>query len=242
MTKIPEPKNWGTFRIEPFSDYISRWPKDLAHIPDSVIETWIHRHWPQFQQWAPLRPIEWTYEFRCMKAEEILAISHVNQWMKTLAYWGEDLCEGRNRKSTWLGNYMLEVGTTPSPMIVALNAGGWTHPRERGNPNLHEPYQLIEGHMRLAYLQAMIRRSHFALQHCHDVILVTLPSNCRPSRLQQFGGGIGMTGFAMLTPVSTLRFRRPLNHRWQVSLNSLGGTIIVGGGGGEPAFPRPVAA
>jgi hypothetical protein len=59
-------------------------------------------------------------------------------------------------------------------MIIAQEAGGWLHPREHGR-HMQEPLQLIEGHMRLAYLQSLIRRSHSSVRPVHQVVLATLP-------------------------------------------------------------------
>ena len=174
MPRLPAPRNWGTFQVEPFAEYRLRWPKKYSKVPDEVIETWIYRHWREFQAWLPLLPLDWKYEIVSMKSEEILTVGHVGEWMTTLKYWGDDLLDGRQRKITWLGRFMLQQGTTPSPIIVARNAGAWDHPREHANP-MREPLQLIEGHMRLAYLQALIRRTHPSVQASHKVVIATLP-------------------------------------------------------------------
>ena len=57
---IPAPRDWGTFDVEPFDQYRVRWPKKYNNVPDVVIETWIHRHWREFQAWLPLRPLDWN--------------------------------------------------------------------------------------------------------------------------------------------------------------------------------------
>ncbi len=173
--RLPAPRKWGSFDVEPFSSYRQRWPSKYAAVPDTVLENWVHRHWRDFQRWLPLSPLEWQYESRMMTNEEIMSVRHVGDWLKTLDGWGDDLFEGRMRKTTWLGRYLLENGTTPAPIIVASNAGSWAHPREHGHPLMCEPYQLIEGHLRLAYLRGMIRRSHSKLRPSHEVIVATLP-------------------------------------------------------------------
>lgn len=178
MIKVPKPKNFSSLDVESFKDYRARLPIEFDVVPDSVIESWIYRHWPEFQEWLSLRPFEWKYKLMSMPSTEILRISHVSDWPTTLQYWGDDLIDGPFRKDTWLGKYMLEHGTTPIPMIVAMNAGGWGHPRE-GWLAMQEPHQIIEGHMRLAYLQAMIRRNHTTLAAAHEVIVAELPLNNR---------------------------------------------------------------
>ncbi|PHV23779.1 hypothetical protein CSQ92_12775 [Janthinobacterium sp. BJB446] len=151
-----------------------RWPAQVAHVPEVVIETWIYRHWNDFQAWLPLEPLSWEYEVATLSSEEILRIGHVKDWPKILEGWGDQLFNDKHRMNTWLGRHMLDSGTTPAPIIIALNAGAHMHPRERRN--MCTPYQLIEGHLRLAYLQAMIRRPHEKLQLSHTVIIATLPA------------------------------------------------------------------
>jgi len=166
------PLNRGTLNVEPFAAYMDRWPTCYAHVPEAVIETWIYRHWPEFQLWQSLHPLSWEYELTTMSNDEIMSVSHVKDWPKTLTDWGDDLFDGPFRKNTWLGRHMLKNGTTPAPIIVARDASAWTHPRER--VHMAAPNQLIEGHMRLAYLQAMIRRKHENLRSLHTVIVARL--------------------------------------------------------------------
>lgn len=176
MPEIPKPIGYGTFEIEPFEAYRARLPVDFDRVPDPVIEHWIYRHWSDFQAWLPLRPLEWYYVLVSLPSAEIGQISHVDDWPDTLRYWGDDLLDGTRRKNTWLGKYMLTQGTTPAPMIIAANAASYEHPRESGFA-MAAPYQIIEGHMRLAYLQALIRREHPTVKNSHDVFLVELPPN-----------------------------------------------------------------
>lgn len=176
MPKIPKPIGYGSFEVEPFEAYRARLPVDFGRVPDPVIETWIYRHWSDFQAWLPLRPLEWHYALVSMPSAEVRRISHVDDWPDTLEYWGDDLLDGGFRKNTWLGRYMLAQGTTPAPMIVAANAASYEHPQESGF-TMAEPYQIIEGHMRLAYLQALIRREHPTVKNNHEVFLVELPPN-----------------------------------------------------------------
>lgn len=176
MSRLPTPRNWGTFEVESFAEYRTRWPTKYSNIPDEVIETWIYRHWREFQSWLVLNPLDWKYEIVSMTSAEVLTIGHVRDWMNTLRFWGDDLLEGKHRESTWLGKFMLDQGTTPSPIIVAKDAGNWAHPREQG-VTMFEPLQLVEGHLRLAYLQALIRRSHPTVQPTHKVVVAKLPAN-----------------------------------------------------------------
>ncbi len=172
---LPEPINWGNFDVEPFESYLLRWPNEYRHVHRVIIETWVYRHWSDFQAWLPLHPMSWHYDTASMSNDEILTISHIGDWPQILQYWGDDLLNGTLRRKTWLGCYMLENGTAPAPIIVAKQAGQFFHPRERGE-RMVEPYQIIEGHMRLAYLQAMIRKSYSTLSARHSVIVATIPN------------------------------------------------------------------
>jgi hypothetical protein len=177
QAKIRPPKKWREpSKVEPLSSYLSSWPSEYSNVPAVVIETWIYRHWSEFQEWLPLNPLEWQYEPVTLSNDEIMTIRYpAGKYAKTLESWGNDLISGQDRKSTRLGKYMLESGTTPAPIIVAKNAGNWAHPREHGLL-MCEPLQIIEGHMRMAYLQGMIRFNHVSLKASHQVIMATLPN------------------------------------------------------------------
>jgi hypothetical protein len=176
VATIPEPTILGESDVEPFETYFERWPIEYGHVPSGVVETWVYRHWRDFQRWLPLQPLHWAYELEQMTSTDILTIGHVGSWPETLKYWGDDLFEGKSRRATWLGRTMLDIGTTPAPIIVARNAGRYSHPREANAPFV-EPYQLIEGHMRLAYLKGMIRHGHPQLRSYHEVFVATLPTD-----------------------------------------------------------------
>lgn len=173
--KIPKPHNWGSHNVESFKAYRRRWPANLDHVPNVVIETWIYRHWREFQAWLPLNPLAWVYRLSDFDCDEIMSIGHVGDWTGTLRYWGDDLLDGHHRKTTRLGRFMLAQGTFPAPIIVAENAGEYFHPREGDHLQMFEPHQIVEGHMRLAYLQALVRRQYPSLKQSHSVIVATLP-------------------------------------------------------------------
>jgi hypothetical protein len=167
-------KGYGDFEVESFDDYYARWPNELSNFPRCVAENWVYRHWSDFEHLWLDRKIE-LFEFVqvALTNTEIMAIGHVGDWLETLDYWGDELFRNKMRQETWLAKYMLEHGTSPAPIIVAPDAVGLEHPR--GLP-MH-PNQLIEGHMRLAYLRGMIRHHHPALKPSHLVWHVSLPNN-----------------------------------------------------------------
>ena len=69
--------------------------------------------------------------------------------------------------------FMMKSGTFPVPIIVAHNAGNQLHHKSFNGEFMLEPYHLIEGNRRLAFLRAMIQKGHEKLQEKHKVWLVT---------------------------------------------------------------------
>lgn len=120
-----------------------------------------------------MNPFDWEYRPMEMTSAEVMSIFHVKDWPETLMGWGDWLFDDPRRRKTWLAKRMLEIGTTPAPIIVAVNSGSFVHPRE--HYKMVAPYQLVEGHMRLAYLHSMIRRGYEGTQPKHAVVLVAIP-------------------------------------------------------------------
>ncbi len=174
---FPLVKNYDSLSPELFENYYQKWPQALNHIPKEVVETWIYRHWSDFKDWLPLQPESWGYELCEFTNEQIMEIGHVNNWPLQFRSWGRELLQGQHRKTTWLGKYMLEQGTTPTSIIVGKNFGFFSHPIECGDQQMKEPYQLIEGHMRLSYLMGMISEGHSNLTEKHKVWVATYPQN-----------------------------------------------------------------
>ncbi|WP_261370028.1 hypothetical protein [Lysobacter antibioticus] len=170
---VPAVRGYGGHNPESFDDYYKRWPAELSNFPRCVVENWVHRHWQDFESLWLNRSIElFSFEQVSLGNSQVMEIEHTATWLKTLDCWSDGLFKNKARQETWLGKYMLENGTTPAPMIIAPDASGLKHPR--GWP-MHKN-QLIEGHMRLAYLRGMIRRSHPTLKSAHIVWHVSMPS------------------------------------------------------------------
>lgn len=176
---VPVVRDFGLPGVESFDQYFSRWPQELRNFPRDVVENWVYRHWHDFDRYWLDRDIL-RFEFRLIELtnSEVMGIGHFKGWIQTLDYWGDELFRSASRKATWLAKSMLEYGTTPAPIIVAHQASGLHHPM--GAP-MHDT-QLIEGHLRLAYLRGMIRHEHPSLREQHDVWTVCLPTSsfCRP--------------------------------------------------------------
>jgi hypothetical protein len=169
--EIPPVKRYGDWNVESFEDYLNRWPsRAFPDFPDCLLENWLYRHWPEFSEyWLPAGCLEWKYEKKTFSNDEISKIRTFKDMMETMDYWGDDLFEDSMRQNSWLGKYMLENGTIPAPILVFQEGGEIVHPRGRGNEKMCTPFQLIEGHMRTAYLWGMRKNLHSALQSEHDV-------------------------------------------------------------------------
>lgn len=174
-TEFPAVKGYGDFDVEPFEEYYARWPAALAAMPKCVVESWVYRHWTDFQSWIELDPAAWKYSLSEFTNEQIMAIDHFGDWRKTLDHWGSELLTNRRRQETWLAKSMLDAGTVPAPIIVAVEAGHVRHPRGLKADFMKEPYQLIEGHMRLAYLRGMNTGGWQTLKPKHLVWAVEIP-------------------------------------------------------------------
>jgi len=164
---------------EPFSDYLKRLGDELTkNIPLDVLENWIYRHSDGgFEEWVTLEPHKWSYRLDTFTNDQILQVDHVGTWMYDLKTEGKEYVNGAPRSELFVGQYMLQNGTFPKPIIIAENCENIIHPRMQGEVFMKAPYQLIEGHKRLACLLGMIESDHPNLQDKHQVWLVSISEN-----------------------------------------------------------------
>lgn len=179
MLAYPPVAGWGDLDKETFESYYARWPAELRSIPELVVKDWIYRHWRDFNHyWAPLQPHMWTFTRTAFSNDQIMTIDHIASWISELDLEGEEYVNGAPRSEARFARYMLSNGTFPLPPIVAKDAGDINHPRGHGE-RMKEPFQLIEGHCRLACMRGMIRSNHPRLPKMHDVWLVNIPRQLR---------------------------------------------------------------
>jgi hypothetical protein len=173
----PSVRKYGDIDAEPFESYYARWPARLSGIPREVVQDWIHRHWQDFKNhWVGLEPHKWTFSKSRFSNEQILAIGHIGTWIPELDAEGVEFVSGAPRSRTRLAQFMLSTGSYPVPILVAKNAGHVIHPRSNREP-MKQPYQLIEGHSRLACLRGMINACHPNLANSHEVWLAEIPAD-----------------------------------------------------------------
>jgi hypothetical protein len=170
----PAVARWGDIDRESFDSYYARWPPELRTIPRSVAEDWIHRHWRDFHEyWEPLQPHRWRFSLQRFSNERILSVDHVLEWIPELDAEGVEYVNGAERSRAGFAQFMLAQGTFPVPILVAENAGHIVHPRGFGE-KMKQPFQLIEGHCRLACIRGMIQSRHKRLQEQHEVWVAEL--------------------------------------------------------------------
>lgn len=159
------PIGYGDFNSESLPDYLSRVRPLVPRYPDCVLEQWLHRHWTCVRsQWAWLGLPGLQFREETWPVERINTLPYSNK--KNIDGWTEQFKTDPRFQSSYLGKYMLENGTWPAPIIVILNELGLKMPN--GFP-LSSPYDLLEGHHRLAYLRAMHESGVASLQGTHDI-------------------------------------------------------------------------
>jgi hypothetical protein len=173
---FPAVRHYGNIQAESFEEHYARWPAALSGIPRGIVQDWIHRHWSDFRRhWVKLTPHRWSFELASLSNDQVLSIGHVGTWISELDAEGVEFVTGKPRSRTRLAQFMLENGTFPVPIIVARDASHMVHPRSGGELT-KAPYQLIEGHARLACLRGMINVGHSRLAERHDVWIATIPA------------------------------------------------------------------
>lgn len=153
---IPIKENSDFEAEESLESYLEKWPDELDNIPECVIEQWCYRHNEIFiESWSGYQPENWSFELIEFDNDEIFEIEHLDGELDHYDYVGNEFIQ-HPYKRDYVANYMLEHGTFPQPIIVAIDGGEFEHPRSHPGEYMKEPYHLIEGHTRLGMLRAMI--------------------------------------------------------------------------------------
>lgn len=168
--KKMEPKSiQETLELEPFSEVMPRLKLALPNFPLCVLEQWTYRHFIDFcyKYWW-LNYDELYFEKVMFDTNKIMEIK--TDFLGTQDYWGDDFINnpGFRAEKTWLGAYMNKEKTWPKPIIV-FDTQANKYPLEE---ELFMPYHLLEGHMRLAYMRALIRHKIEGVSEFHEVWLV----------------------------------------------------------------------
>ncbi len=172
---IPPVAKWGESDQESFADYYKKWPEDHRHVPKDVIENWIYLRWGSYREhWIQIDLSVTRFEPSIMSNGEIMEIGHTPGWIKAIDDTFRDFFSNPVQNTSWLGKYMLMHGTWPSSIIVLPNQGNLEHPR---GGKMAQPFQLIEGHMRLGIIRKLIKTKFKKLEAKHDVWLMRTPDH-----------------------------------------------------------------
>lgn len=173
--KIPKHNDPSDFEIESFESYVDRWPAELDHVPLDVIKSWAYDHNEQVLEFTDelYDLTKWSFELIEFSNDKILEIMNFGSEMKHYDHIGNKFFANRMHGYD-TAEFMQENGTFPVPIIVAHNAGKFLHHKSFDNEFMLEPYHLLEGNRRLAFLRAMIQRKHEKLQEIHKVWLVII--------------------------------------------------------------------
>lgn len=143
---------------EPFEQYLARVRPLLPRFPEEVIRDWVYRHcqdlygydWLDFDRFA-FRRETWATE---------RVIRDVQTWNEeTVAAWEHLIDDGEPRR---LESYMLAEGTWPVPISVIDSPHAIPRRRARF---FKGPFQLLEGHHRLAHLRTLARTGRARAEH-----------------------------------------------------------------------------
>lgn len=147
---------------EEFEDYFPRIKSkvEYQHIPESVLEQWIHPHhdnWQTLHNYAWLDYQKVTFEEQNWKFENLANVNVIPEFMdfylsRTKFDDFKDFHLGKENLSFW-----KEKGTwrTP-PIILDVNS---LKEKPPAWSKIIGPYQLVEGHTRLGHLHSMKRVS-----------------------------------------------------------------------------------
>lgn len=144
---------------EAFDAYLARVQPLLPTFPSEVIRDWVYRHCEALYDYAWLDFHRFNFRNEMWSTERVVA--EVQTWNEaTVKGWERLIYDGHPRA---LESFMLEKGTWPVPITVIEEPK--SIPRRQARRLFREPYQLLEGHHRLAYLRALARDNRTASTH-----------------------------------------------------------------------------
>ncbi len=173
--EIPVRNDPSDYRKEPFEEYYARWPKELSHVPESVIKMWMWDHNEQVVNFCrDYYDVEkWVFSLETFDNSKIQEVKHFSDELEKLDNIGEAFINGEHVGYD-TAEFMLENGTFPCPIIVVENGSKYEHHRSHAGEKMLEPYHPIEGNRRLAFVRALIRYEHPSLKNEHRVWVATI--------------------------------------------------------------------
>jgi hypothetical protein len=143
--------------------YITRMQKScLPNWPDEPLKEWLHRHGGHdLETYSSLDFGRFRFTKETWKLADIPGRE---------AFREEDFCDtfqnvevrAAENLHDWLAHFMLAQGTWNTPIIILDN---WAAQKFPDGEELRAPYQLLEGHRRLSFLQGLKRLNKALAQH-----------------------------------------------------------------------------
>lgn len=150
-----EPRGYGELIVEDFGSWWKRNGDQIKHLPDTLAEQWIHRHWRESV--ASFIPIE---DLMCR--EEIWAPGDFVTKVGTVR--GNEplnpehdfeVFSGQKTGEKLLTAKALDSGHWDFPLVVLETPGGFI---DCVGDHIETEYFLVEGHKRRRYLNALLSR------------------------------------------------------------------------------------
>lgn len=143
---------------ESFDRYLARVHPLLPTFPEEVIRDWVYRHCEELYRYDWLDFDRFVFRRENWPTQKV--IQEVQTWNEgTVAAWEPLIDDGHPRR---LETFMLTEGTWPVPISVIENPRAIPRPRAR---HFKEPFQLLEGHHRLAYLRTLAKTARAYPSH-----------------------------------------------------------------------------
>lgn len=159
---------------ESFEEYINRFPRELAHVPEDLVKSWFWYHNDQAVECSTIYDFKkWKFRSEKFSNEEIMKIRHYDYYLSKLDEKGEVFLRGR-MEGYDTADFMLDNGTFPCAILITEDCGKHKHHQSVGDETMLEPYQIIEGNRRLGFLRALINTDHPNLRAWHSVWVATI--------------------------------------------------------------------
>ncbi|HIF9208862.1 TPA: hypothetical protein ACX6QM_002098 [Photobacterium damselae] len=164
------PDGFGERHCESLDRWKQRAHMTLPNFPDDVLEQWLYRHWKGVMYnwgWLDFRGMVFTKE--TWSTEDILAkvqtpsqdvIDRLSQRMTNVMF-----------QRSWLVQNMTERGTWPvAPIVLDFERDLYAS----NGKILKAPFNLLEGHHRLAYLKGLVEQGEYVRDQ-HELWIAKIP-------------------------------------------------------------------
>lgn len=149
--------------VESAEDYCQRMKQVLPQWPDEVLREWLHRHADNISDYASLDFQTFSFELQGWSLESIPGREAFLEPGFCDSFSSRPNLTWRAEQGQWLAKYMIEHGTWNTP-IVLLH-----HPKriyqDKDGWLLQSPFHFLEGHKRLAYLNALRASGEAKAEH-----------------------------------------------------------------------------